>query len=137
MLCSALAACVQVRGCGDGGRLPIIDVQIVNEAARRQEAAGDVSEDDVKPSIRRMMGSWSDFAFRQARPDETGWQLKVRIEQLTERSLPDKPNLKARSAGVALLLNPLGEVPDEGARYSAEFLERREEPVDASFVGIV
>ncbi|MEM7679330.1 MAG: hypothetical protein AAF449_25435 [Myxococcota bacterium] len=133
----SLAACVQVRGCGDAGRWPIVDVQIVNEAARRKDAAADVSDDDIKPSILRMMSGWSDFAFRQARPSETGWQLIVRIAQITERSTNTDPKQKARSVGVVLQLKPLGEATNESDRYAAEFLERREEAADASFVGAV
>ena len=125
----ALSGCFQVRGFGDGGRLPIIDVQIVNNAEKRQQAAADVPDDALKPTILEMMKGWPDFAFRVARPDEAGWQLTVRLEQLTERTAdPETPNVKARSAGMSLQLRALAPVEGERGRYAADLLLTRTEP---------
>ena len=74
------------------------------------------------------MKGWSDFAFRRARADEVGWQLTVRLVQLTERTADvAAPAIKARSAAFALELKALGSVEGERSRYAAEKLVRRQE----------
>ena len=134
---TGLAGCA-VRGCGDAGRQPIVDVQIVNVAAQRREAAADVPDEAIQPTILQMMESWPDFAFRRAVVDEVGWQLTVRLAQLTERTAdPAMATVKARSAGIALELVPLGAVEGESARYTAELLIAREEPGATPIIGLV
>ena len=130
--------CFQIRGVGDAGRQPIVDVQIFNIAELRQEAAAKVSDDDLKPTLRQMMTTWPDFAFRRARPNEAGWQLTVRLAQLTERTVdPSKPDLKARSAGVSLGLRALDDVEGENTEYVAELLLAREEASSAPITQLV
>ena len=129
-----LSGCFQVRGLGDAGRMPIVDVQIVNQAEQLKEAAAEISDDALKPTLRKMMGAWSDFAFRVARPREVGWQLTVRLAQLTERTAdPSQPSVKARSAGVSLQLRALGPVEGERSTYATDLLLTRTEPQDTPF----
>lgn len=132
----SLSGCFQVRGLGDAGRAPIVDVQIVNLAEQRKEAAAEIADDALKPTLRKMMDGWPDFAFRVARSDEAGWQLTVRLAQLTERTAdPSQPTQKARSAGVSLQLRALGPVQGERSTYSADLLLARTEnegtPIEA------
>ena len=130
--------CVQIRGCGHSGLNPIVDVQIVNRAAELRQAATDIPDDAIKPTLRTMMAGWPDFAFRAARPKEVGWQLTVTLAQLTERTPdPARPEQKARSVGVALELQALGEVPGERRRYAAELLLAREQAASAPMLSLV
>lgn len=128
--------CLQIRGLGDAGRYPIVDVQIVNQADEQGEAAVEIADDDLKPTLRRMMASWSDFAFRRARTDEVGWQLTVRLAQLTDRAVAGKAD-RARSVGFSLKLNALGEVEGERSTYTAEQLLARQEPASSPIIRLV
>ncbi len=133
-----LPSCFRVRGLFDGGRQPIVDVQIVHEAEKRRQAAAPIDDEDLKPTILEMMDDWSDFAFRRAGPQEAGWQLTIRIAQLTERTAdPATPDVKARSAGISIDLRALDAVEGERPRYAADQLLTRTEPQSVPIVRLV
>ncbi len=129
----ALLMLVGAAGCWGRTDRPIIDVQFV----QRQPEDVRVPEDPLKPAVRRMIDGWPHFSFRTAKPDEPGWQLTVRVDQLTDRPQSGRSGFRARSVVVSLVLRALGEVEGEMQTYSADRLVLKEEPENRPLTDLV
>jgi hypothetical protein len=143
------AACGPLPGFGGCSR-PITYVDIVDRTEADPSAPAKVDRPGLERAIQAMMADLPDFAFRAARDGETAWQLRVTVQQLTERlatpeeasSVSGGPGL-VRSVGISLELFALSGRSEDPAevsaprRFEADRLLRRTVAAGAPFDPLV
>lgn len=129
---AVLPQCSAIESCRDQGRTPIVYVDIVDRASA--EGGVDLPRTALEAGARDIMAAWPDFAFRQAKPTETGWQLDLRVNLATERTAdpvgeaPPDPERVHRAVGVTLKLHGMGKPLDRApSSVTAEALLTRDE----------
>lgn len=126
--------CAQIEALWGQTKAPIVYVDIVE---RPQDGGEPVDKAPLEAAMRDVMRDWDAFAFRNADPDETGWQVDLRIGLATERTADEGEGMKRRAAKVALRLHALGDVEREPDELRVEALVSRDEPASKPRAAVV
>jgi len=137
LVLALLPACDTFEACLDARKTPIVYVDIVDRVSAPEGL--DLPRTRLESGARRIMKSWSGFAFRNKKPEETGWQLDLEVALATERTADPGPSGKVdparvhRAVGVQLNLHALGDATRDPSELKVEALLTRDEARAAPF----
>ena len=121
-----LTGCARIQACV-GDDFPIVYVDLVDDASQATDAPGRIERSALEGAMREVMENWPGYSFRKAKPNETPWQVDLRVVFMSERgpSTEAKADLVHRSVGVRMRLKSLRPSEVEGeASYETEFVHR-------------